>query len=278
MERPTIFLSSTVFDFADLRSALKDYLELKGCRVQASEFTDFERPLDAHSYDACLKAIEQADLFVLLIGRRTGGMFDEPNQISITRAEFRHAYALAQQGRIKILCFVRSDVWDHRQSVRDLEKSLQKDHTLSDERREELVYHPSIAMDKPKPIISFIDEVARNAETAAAAKAMGKPPLANWIWPFATFTQIRQAIDPLILNGLSVAGASGRKALEEQLYLLLQKVLPRLRDGAIDPVNLVLNLRKTLSLKTDVLRDRVAIEEHTWNRFVSGPAYLAMPR
>src|SRR3546814_3390935 len=37
MNGPTLFLSSTVFDFADLRSALKDYLELRGCRVLASE-------------------------------------------------------------------------------------------------------------------------------------------------------------------------------------------------------------------------------------------------
>src|SRR3546814_17675502 len=53
MNGPTLFLSSTVFDFADLRSALKDYLELRGCRVLASEFTDFTHPLDKHSYEAC---------------------------------------------------------------------------------------------------------------------------------------------------------------------------------------------------------------------------------
>src|SRR3546814_9423606 len=91
---------STVFDFADLRSALKDYLELRGCRVLASEFTDFTHPLDKHSYEACLAAIGQADLFVLFIGRRVGGWYDELNRISITRAEYRHAYELAKAGKI----------------------------------------------------------------------------------------------------------------------------------------------------------------------------------
>jgi hypothetical protein len=52
MDRPTIFLSSTIYDFSDLRSALKDYLEDRGCRVLASEYTDFTRPLDTHSYEA----------------------------------------------------------------------------------------------------------------------------------------------------------------------------------------------------------------------------------
>src|SRR3546814_20093545 len=132
MNGPTLFLSSTVFDFADLRSALKDYLELRGCRVLASEFTDFTHPLDKHSYEACLAAIGQADLFVLFIGRRVGGWYDELNRISITRAEYRHAYDLATAGRIRILCFVRSALGNHRQSSRDLKKPLKADPALID--------------------------------------------------------------------------------------------------------------------------------------------------
>jgi hypothetical protein len=73
MKPPTFFLSSTIYDFKDLRSAIKYYLEQQGCRVLASDFNDFPKPLDKHSYDACLKGIGEADDFVLLIGPESAG-------------------------------------------------------------------------------------------------------------------------------------------------------------------------------------------------------------
>ncbi len=69
VKRPTFFLSSTIYDFRDLRSALKFFLEEQGCKVLASEFNDFDKPLDGHSYEACLRSIHSADYFILVIGR-----------------------------------------------------------------------------------------------------------------------------------------------------------------------------------------------------------------
>lgn len=269
MDRPTFFLSSTVYDFSDLRSALKDYLELRGCRVLASEFTDFTHPLDKHSYEACLAAIEQADFFVLFIGRRVGGWFDEPNQISITRAEYRYAYDLAKAKKIRILCFVRSDVWNHRQSVRDLAKALRADPELSDQQRDKLANHPNLAMENAKAVIGFIEEVAKNNETAAATKGLGSAPIANWIWPFATFTQVRQAIDPLVLNGFAVRDATGRKALEEQLFTMLMGIVPRIKDGPANPINAALNIVKELGLNSSNFTGMLRVSEKTWNRLVT---------
>jgi hypothetical protein len=269
MDRPTIFLSSTVHDFADLRSALKDYLELRGCRILASEFTDFTRPLDKNSYDACLATIEQADLFVLFIGRRVGGWFDEPSKISITRAEYRHAYELAKEGRIRLLCFVRSDVWDHRQSARDLASALKADKALSDEQRRRLVNHPALAMENAEAIISFIDEVTKNSETILASKGLGTAPIANWISPFATFTQVRQALDPLIAHGLSVREAAGRKALETQLCGLLRHVVPLIGGRPGNPCNSVLSLLTTFNLRGDQLTQNIPVDQNTWKKLVS---------
>lgn len=266
--RPTIFLSSTVHDFSDLRSALKDYLEARGCRVLASEFTDFTRPLDKHSYDACLETIEQADLFVLFIGRRVGGWFDEPNKVSITREEYRCAYKLAKQSKIKILCFVRSDVFNHRQSVRELTKALKADRALSDNQRRRLANHPTIAMDNAEAIISFIDEVTRNGETVAASKGLATAPVANWISPFTTFTEVRQALDPLIAGGLTVSEAAGRKALEVQLIKLLQGVAPLVDGKVINPVNSVLRIRRELGIKAEQLTATIKVPEKLWNRLV----------
>lgn len=39
MNRPTFFLSSTIYDLRDLRSAIKYYLEQQGCRVLSSAFS-----------------------------------------------------------------------------------------------------------------------------------------------------------------------------------------------------------------------------------------------
>ena len=73
---PTFFLSSTIYDFKDLRGAVKYELERRGCRVLASEHSDFGNALEENSYEACLKLIDQADYFVLFIGKRVGGIYD----------------------------------------------------------------------------------------------------------------------------------------------------------------------------------------------------------
>ena len=132
MDRPTIFISSTIYDFRDMRSAIKEHLESNGCRVLASEFNDFTKPLDKHSYEACLAAIEQADFFLLLIGTRVGGWYDKTKRVSITQQEYRTAYSLAKSDRLRLLSFVRAEVWDHRESAKELERfPLSLKHSLS---------------------------------------------------------------------------------------------------------------------------------------------------
>jgi Domain of unknown function (DUF4062) len=98
MDRPTIFISSTIYDFRDMRSAIKDHLEENGCRVLASEFNDFTKPLDKHSYQACLDTIQQADFFLLLVGTRVGGWYDQPNR----SLRSRHARRPGPRGIINV--------------------------------------------------------------------------------------------------------------------------------------------------------------------------------
>ena len=124
MKPPTFFLSSTIYDFRDLRSALKFYLEEQGCSVLASEYNDFMKPLDRHSYEACLQAINRADYYVLLIGTRVGGWFDPGQRVSITQQEYRHAYQLQKAGKLKIITFVRAEVWQAREDRKELASYL----------------------------------------------------------------------------------------------------------------------------------------------------------
>src|SRR5688572_13093909 len=110
--RPTVFVSSTVFDFQDLRGALKYLLEENGYRVQMSDFADFEKPINRNSYDACFDAIRSSNVFVLLVGDRRGGWHDEAKRISITQAEYRVAYEQAKLGALSLVACVRSSTWD----------------------------------------------------------------------------------------------------------------------------------------------------------------------
>ena len=135
---PKVFISSTVYDFKDIRSALKFYLEEHGYIVYTSESSDFKVDVKVHSYEACLNLIDECDYFILLIGSRVGGWYDKENKISITRQEYRHAYQLHQQGGLQILSFVRNEVWQLKETRNELTRYLEninnydKEYYLSD--------------------------------------------------------------------------------------------------------------------------------------------------
>lgn len=278
MDRPTIFLSSTIFDFRDLRSALKDFLELRGCRVLASEFNDFSKPLDIHSYEACLETIAQADFFVLFIGSRVGGLLDAKSGISITRGEYRRAYELAQAGRIRLLTFVRSDVWTYRESVKELARSLEAEAVLSEEQKAAVAGRRSRFMTDGTTINAFIDEVARNRETAAAARGEGEMPIGNWIHQFSTFAEVRQVVEPLINHGLTVKAAAGRKALQAHLLTLLQTLLSSSPSGLYLPEAAVRTLARELDLKAEAFNEAIRMSSKNWTRLVVLTSSVARSR
>lgn len=60
MRQLITFISSSIYEFCDLLSALKDYLEKSGVRVLAPENNDFTKPLDKHFYEARLDTIKQS--------------------------------------------------------------------------------------------------------------------------------------------------------------------------------------------------------------------------
>ncbi len=142
MKRPTVFVSSTIYDFSDLRSALKYWLSEMGFNAQLSEYNDFQKNINTNSYEACLESVSECDYFVLFIGTRRGGLY--PNEdISITRKEYEVAYELARAGKIKkLIVFIRQNVWD----VKEDRKSLHK------------LLHDVTALENDKPIDTKIIE------------------------------------------------------------------------------------------------------------------------
>ena len=238
--RPRIFVSSTIHDFRDLRSALKFWLEELGYEVMLSELNDFAKPFDANSYNACLQAIDDCEYFVLLIGARTGGVLNEQEGLSITRMEYRHAYERLKQGRLKLLVFVRKEIWDVREDRRNLERFLhdeyRKDHELSDQDVVALTNHPSHAINNPAATFSFLADVARSSEMKQAVTVGADFPKGNWIHVFNTFEDIALALR----QALHITGNLRRRALvlglRQESIRNLSKLLIK-RENEIVPVN-----------------------------------------
>lgn len=222
MKRPVVFVSSTIYDFADLRSALKYWLNEMGFDAQLSEYNDFQKNLNVNSYEACLQAVAKSDYFVLLIGTRRGGMFPNEN-ISITRKEYRVAYDLAQAGKIKkLIVFIRQNVWDVKEDRKSLHKLLQgltvleKDQEIDTSVIEN--YNSNILRDA-EHISSFIDEVTRKEEARN-----GEMPNLNWIHTFNHFEDIIGTLRNELNVSIDISSQIAEQNLKMALVHTIQKI------------------------------------------------------
>jgi hypothetical protein len=121
--QPTIFISSIVSEFYDLRGALKYFLGKSGFRVLLSEEPDFGADCGIDSLDNCKKQIEKADYFLLIIGNNSGTIFQSDcKDTTVTFEEFRHYISLVKAGKtLNFIAFVRKQSWDN-YSRKDINK------------------------------------------------------------------------------------------------------------------------------------------------------------
>lgn len=129
-----IFVSSTCYDLSIIRSQLKSFIENMGYEAVLSEYNDiFYDPQD-HTHESCVKEVTNADLVILIIGSRFGGMaipnlhslidfkslsasslktklLEYKEKLSVTQ----HEIFKAIEHDIPVYCFVDENVWhDHR--------------------------------------------------------------------------------------------------------------------------------------------------------------------
>ena len=103
---PYVFISSTVAEFRDLRSAIAYTLRAQGYNVYLSEAADFDVKGDRSAFEECFTNICNSDFYILIIGSTRGSIFTE--DISITRQEYRIAReAFLSQGRPRLLMYIR---------------------------------------------------------------------------------------------------------------------------------------------------------------------------
>lgn len=231
-DRPRVFVSSTIHDFRDLRSALKYWLEGWGFEVMLSEVNDFAKAADDNSYEACLKAIERCDYFVLLVGARVGGLYDSAAKVSITRMEYRRAYECLLKGTLKILAFVRNDIWVVREDRKALEKVLHDHDRLTTESRDAILGHKSRIINDASATFAFLDEIRRADEMRRAVATGASFPKGNWIHAFETFADVAGALE----QGLNLTGNRRKRGLTVGLMRELQGNMQTLlvrREGKV---------------------------------------------
>ncbi len=216
--KPRVFISSTVYDFQDLRSALKYWLTELGIEVLLSEHNDFPKNLEENSYESCLNAIKSADYFILLIGARTGGWFDEKNRISITRKEYRVAREhFERTGQPKLAVFVRQNLWDIREDRKALRKFIETDASTA---REQTHLDPAKLADLPSRFVNdtdatfaFLEEVSQAKVMRAAQGGGTELPKGNWVHRFSEFADITAALRV----SFGISAHVERRLLEENL-------------------------------------------------------------
>ncbi|CAM1344636.1 DUF4062 domain-containing protein [Tenacibaculum amylolyticum] len=222
MSKPVFFISSTIYDMSDLRSSIKWWLEQNNYIVNASDFNDFDKPVDANSYEACLKAIDNSDYFILIIGDRTGGMFDK--NTTITQKEYQHAYNRRKLGKIKIINLIRKDTWTNfnqlKSKIKELKNNTEIDKSLVD----------NLLNEKEKILFNFINEVRRVKEMKE-----GKLPENNWLHSFDTFKDIVDVLRIELGSKLDLNYKQNRFIAINDIKNNLKKICSK-NEGAIYPI------------------------------------------
>ena len=200
---------------------MKYYLEQQGCSVLASEYNDFPKSLEQHSYEACVEVLDKADYFILFIGFRVGGWYNEQDRISITQQEYRQAYALHLQGKIKLMCFVRTSVWQLKEDRTALSKYLE---TLDIDLviKKGIQDYPTKNVNDAAFICDFIHEVTRNEESKIAITSGCPMPTGNWIHQFDNFGDIVDVIQVQIFSGIPIDHVILRRLLLNELKEVLR--------------------------------------------------------
>lgn len=175
-----VFVSSTIRDLSDVRSALRYWLEELGFEVLLTELNDFDREPTGSTFDACLDAIGTCDYYILLVGSRSGGEF-EPG-VSITNQEFRVARGLEAEGRLAIIPFIRSDV--------HASLPLSDDEAAKSLNRDTHAVNPEKARVNIADIRRFWDEVSK----APVPSTPPRPSGTRFYNKFSTFKELADAL------------------------------------------------------------------------------------
>jgi hypothetical protein len=203
---------------------------------------------------------------VLLIGSRVGGWYDEAHRVSITQQEYRHAYELQNAGKLKILTFVRVEVWQMREERQELAAYLAS-LPYSEAEKKKIEAYPSKFSEDAEFINAFISEVSRNRETAAALKSGAPLPTGNWIHVFREFRDVIDTVQAQMFSGVPVAEATLRRLLQSEVREIVRRCIPKRPKYLISPRPAIEEFRKKHPLNLENRKDDyLFIPAADWDR------------
>lgn len=193
--RPRVFVSSTIYDFRDLRSAIEYWLEELGLQVEMSEATDFSRRPNHGAFQSCFGVIARCDFYVLLVGGRRGQWYVK-DEVSVTQQEYRMAVDLAKQGGIKIVVLAREQVQGALREWKLMGKPLGREGRQTKDR---------LTIEDPEFTDAFLEEIKK---TELEAKG-NDPTGVMWIYSFRDFRDVTE----VLRNNLQLYGSIARNVL-----------------------------------------------------------------
>lgn len=213
--QPTIFISSIISEFFDLRGALKYFLGKSGFRVLMSEEPDFGADCGLDSLDNCKNRIEESDYYLLLIGNQPGSTFQlDGKDSSVTFEEFKHYITLIKTGKpLNLIAFVRKQTWD------------------SYKKKDTNLIHPLQ--------IELIDELINNS-------LLDDMKIGRWRYVFERFADIITVLETN-QNGLFLEATRKsslyKKYIEREIYDILKTFLQKsTSDGIVKCVTQIIEL------------------------------------
>jgi hypothetical protein len=122
MATPKIFVSSTCYDLHDLRNNLRNFIKNFDYEPVMSEFGDIFYDYNLHVQDACIKEIDNCQMFILIIGNNYGSSYyksksSDKSPASITLMEFKKALSINIPRHIFINRLVKYDYDNYRKFV-----------------------------------------------------------------------------------------------------------------------------------------------------------------
>lgn len=229
VDKPRVFISSTIKEFKDLRQAMKFWLEENGFVVQLSEHNDFDHQPDDGAFEACFENIRGCTHYILLIGDEPGSLYSATEGITVTRQEYREA--------------CRS--WDSQRSPKIV--SLARRRTMDTLREAEARETLDASQ---KTVHGFVKEVRREDVTDAAVQHGHGYPERNWLDEFSTFRDIVDVLRSTVARNAPLEKAAVLENLRHELLRNLTMTMIRVhKTGSVMYRHLII----------DEVRDAVSI-------------------
>lgn len=227
---PSVFISSTVKEFRDLRSAIAYTLRAQGVTVFLSEAADFDVRGDRSAIEECFANIRASDYYILLIGSTRGNLYEEGT--SITRKEYRVARnQFLCSGRPRLFFYLREAAGIALRGYQEVQKAA--------------------GIDYPDHLNSFIDEVER-------PQIDGAP---NYLTRFHDFEDLIHSVTSRLNLGRTLSETLTRHSLASELLSNLTLMMERAGTTAVPRHRYMSRIREGISITEQDLCQRIVLSD-----------------